>query len=107
MGRFTHDRDDYEAYRTGPGGVFEYSPFCATFNASGQPAASVPLYRDDDGLPIGVQLAAPFGQDAKLIALCAELEQAAPWAHHRPAMITDNLAYGRTCAQSRAMGDRI
>ena len=92
VGRFTHDRDDYEAYRTGPGGVFEYSPFCATFNASGQPAASVPLYRDDDGLPIGVQLAAPFGQDAKLIALCAELEQAAPWAHHRPAMITDNLA---------------
>lgn len=92
VGRFAHDRDDYENYRVGPGGVFEYSPFCATFNASGQPAASVPIHWSGDGLPIGVHLAAPFGDDAILIALCAELEQAAPWAHRRPAMLADYLA---------------
>ena len=92
LGRFAHEREDYENYRVGPGGVFEYSPFCAVFNASGQPAASVPLHWNEDGLPIGIHLAAAFGDDATLIALCAELEKAAPWAHCRPAMLTDYLA---------------
>jgi amidase/6-aminohexanoate-cyclic-dimer hydrolase len=86
VGRFTHDRDDYENYRVGAGGVFEYSPFCAVFNASGQPAATVPMHWTDDGLPVGVHVAAPFGDDATLIALCAELEQTAPWAHQQPDM---------------------
>lgn len=92
VGRFTHEREDFENYRVGPGGVFEYSPFCAAFNASGQPAASVPLYWTSDGLPVGIHLAAPFGEDATLIALCAELEQAAPWAHRKPPMLTEYLA---------------
>jgi amidase/6-aminohexanoate-cyclic-dimer hydrolase len=83
VGRFTHDRDEYEAYRVGPGGVFEYSPFCAAFNASGQPAASVPMHWTASGLPVGVHLAAAYGADATLIALCAQLEQAAPWAHRK------------------------
>ncbi|WP_237763585.1 amidase [Falsirhodobacter sp. alg1] len=86
VGRFTHDRDDYEAYRIGEGGVFEYSPFCATFNASGQPAATVPMHWTAEGLPVGVHFAAPFGHDATLIALCAECEQAQPWAHRWPPM---------------------
>ena len=84
VGRFHHDREDYEAFRLGPGGVFDYSPFCAAFNASGQPAASVPLHWTPGGLPVGVHLAAGFGADAALIALCAELEAAAPWFHRRP-----------------------
>jgi amidase/6-aminohexanoate-cyclic-dimer hydrolase len=92
VGRFTHDREDYANYRIGQGGVFEYSPFCAAFNASGQPAASLPLHWTKDGLPVGVHLAAPFGQDATLIALCAEIEQAAPWSHHRPSLLSDYLA---------------
>jgi amidase len=87
VGRFAHSTEDYVAYRIGPGGVFEYSPFCAVFNASGQPAASVPMGMSPDGLPIGVHLAAPFGADEELIALCAELERAAPWGHRRPALI--------------------
>jgi amidase len=84
IGRFNHDTTDYLAYRTGPEGVFAYSPFCAVFNASGQPAASVPLGWSVDGLPIGIHLAARFGDDDTLIALCAEIEQAAPWAHRLP-----------------------
>ncbi|SEM45345.1 amidase [Gemmobacter aquatilis] len=79
VGRFSHDTEDYVAYRTGPGGIFDYSPFCAVFNASGQPAASVPLGWSASGLPIGVHLAARFGSDEELIALCAELEQSQPW----------------------------
>ncbi|TXH97043.1 MAG: amidase, partial [Pseudorhodobacter sp.] len=83
IGRFNHDTEDYVAYRTGPNGIFAYSPFCAVFNASGQPAASLPLAMSSAGLPIGIHLAAPFGMDELLIALCAELEQAQPWAARR------------------------
>ena len=84
VGRFAHNTDDYLAFRTGPDGVFAYSPFCAIFNASGQPAASLPLGTSSNGMPVGVHLAAAFGQDESLISLCAEIERAAPWAQHRP-----------------------
>ncbi len=85
VGRFGHGTTDYVAYRTGPEGIFAHSPFCAVFNASGQPAASLPLGWSGDGLPIGVHLAARFGDDETLIALCAEVERAASWGHRRPA----------------------
>ena len=82
VGRFSHRTTDYVAYRTGPEGIFAYSPFCAAFNASGQPAASLPMGMVD-GLPVGVHLAAAFGMDEQLIALCAEIEAAEPWAGRR------------------------
>ena len=84
VGRFAHTTTDYVDYRIGPNGIFAYSPFCAIFNASGQPAASLPLAMSDDGLPIGIHLAAPYGADEDLIALCAELELAQPWGRRRP-----------------------
>ncbi|MBK6467414.1 MAG: amidase [Rhodobacter sp.] len=86
VGRFSHATEDYVAYRTGPQGIFAYSPFCAVFNASGQPAASLPLGWSSDGLPVGIHLAAAFGQDETLISLCAEVERAAPWAGKRAPM---------------------
>lgn len=84
VGRFAHGTEDYVGYRTGPGGIFDYSPFCAVFNASGQPAASVPLGMTKGGLPVGIHLAARFGADEELIALCAEVEKAAPWSGRKP-----------------------
>jgi amidase/6-aminohexanoate-cyclic-dimer hydrolase len=84
IGRFRHALEDYVGYRMGPGMVFDYSPFCAAFNASGQPAASVPLHWTPEGLPVGVHLAARFGADEDLIALCAEIEHARPWFDRRP-----------------------
>jgi amidase/6-aminohexanoate-cyclic-dimer hydrolase len=85
LGRFAHDRfDDFEAYRLGPDGIWPYSPFTAAFNASGQPAASLPLHWSEDGLPIGVQIAMPFGADLLLLSLAAELEAAQPWFDRRP-----------------------
>ena len=86
VGRFSHATEDYLAYRIGPGGIFEYSPFCAVFNASGQPAASLPLGWTAGGLPVGVHLAGRFGADEALMALCAEIERAAPWAGTRAPM---------------------
>lgn len=85
IGRFGHAGRDYVDYRMGPGMVFDYSPFCAAFNASGQPAVSLPLHHSAKGLPVGVHLAARFGADEELIALAAEVEAAAPWVHRRPA----------------------
>lgn len=84
IGRFAHTTEDYVAYRTGPGGIFDYSPFCAVFNASGQPAASLPLGLSSKGLPIGIHLAAPFGADEELIALCAEVERCGDWCARKP-----------------------
>ena len=84
VGRFSHATEDYVAYRTGPGGIFDYSPFCAVFNASGQPAASLPLGFSASGLPIGIHLAAPFGADEDLLALCAEVEKTGDWLAQKP-----------------------
>lgn len=86
VGRYHHNRDDYVNYRIGPGGIFSYSPFCAVFNASGQPAASLPLGQSAAGLPIGIHLAAPYGNDEELISLCAEIESVSAWAARRAAM---------------------
>ena len=80
IGRLTPVDRDFVDYRMGPGGVFDHSPFCAAFNASGQPAVSLPLHWSAEGLPVGVHLAARFGDDETLMALAAELETAAPWA---------------------------
>jgi amidase len=54
--------------------------FTAAFNATGQPAISLPLHWSEDGLPIGIQLAAPLGREDLLLRVASQLEQAAPWA---------------------------
>ncbi len=84
IGRFNHAAGDYVDYRMGPGRVFDYSPYTAAFNASGQPAASLPLHWTADGLPVGVHLAAAYGRDEMLMGLCARIEEAAPWFDRRP-----------------------
>lgn len=84
IGRFNHLPEDYVDYRMGPGRVFDYSPFTAVFNASGQPAASVPFHWTDDGLPVGIHLVCAFGEDERLIGLCAAIEEARPWFGRRP-----------------------
>ena len=58
--------------------------FTSQFNISGQPAISLPLYRNADGLPIGMQLVAAYGREDVLIRVASQLEQAAPWAHLTP-----------------------
>jgi amidase len=60
------------------------TPFTPLFNATGQPAASLPLHWNEAGLPIGVQLAAPYGREDVLIRISSQLEQARPWRDRRP-----------------------
>lgn len=58
--------------------------FTAAFNATGQPAISLPLHWSEAGLPIGVQLVAPLGREDLLLRVAAQLEQAVPWAERIP-----------------------
>jgi amidase/6-aminohexanoate-cyclic-dimer hydrolase len=86
VGRFAMSNPDFLDYRLGPKGTIRYSPFTSLFNISGQPAASIPLHWSKDGLPIGVHVAARFGDEPTLLKLAAQLEQARPWFDKRPSL---------------------
>jgi amidase len=77
--------DPLDAFRRAiPAGAFT-----AIFNSTGQPAISLPLHWNAEGLPIGIQLAAPFGREDMLIQVAAQLERAQPWADRRPPVFAD------------------
>ncbi len=59
-------------------------PYTQLCNITGQPAASVPLGWSGSGLPIGVHVAARYGDEATLFRLCSQLEAALPWADRHP-----------------------
>lgn len=64
--------------------VTEFSPYTSLYNVTGQPSMSVPLSWTNDGLPLGALFSARFGEEATLLRLAAQLEQARPWSLRRP-----------------------
>ncbi|MGW0734295.1 amidase [Streptomyces sp. NPDC002851] len=63
-----------------------FTPFTGAWNATGHPAASLPLHWTPEGLPIGVTLVGRQAGEAQLLSLCAQLEMAAPWAGRWPGL---------------------
>ena len=61
----------------------KHTGFTLIANASGQPGISLSLHWNDDNLPIGVQLLGRYGDEATLIRLAAQLEEARPWSQRR------------------------
>ena len=62
--------------------VFGYTP---PFNMTGQPSVSLPLAWSADGLPIGMMFTGRYADEATLLNLATQLEEAMPWAQRRPA----------------------
>ncbi len=61
--------------------------FTQLMNVAGNPAMSVPLHWSDSGLPVGLQFAAPFGDEATLFRLATQLEGARPWKETRASSV--------------------
>ena len=61
-------------------------PFLGTWNATGQPAVSIPVGFTDDAerLPLAVQLVGRPDDEATLLSLAGQIEAERPWAQHRP-----------------------
>ena len=80
-----HGDDPMEAFHR----AFPSGAFTALFNVTGQPAISLPLHWTDEGVPVGVQLVAPFGREDLLIRIAAQLERAEPWADRTPPVFAE------------------
>jgi amidase len=64
----------------------KFSHFTPVFNVTGQPAVSLPLWWNGEGLPIGGQLAG----EAVLIRVSSQLEEARTWQVQRPPVTTSS-----------------
>ncbi|MCC7046176.1 MAG: amidase [Alphaproteobacteria bacterium] len=81
FGRTSMQNPDPDAFRTEIAGELLFTPI---YNVSGCPAMSLPLHWTADGLPVGIQIGAAFGNEAVLFRLAAQLEKAKPWRDRTP-----------------------
>ena len=84
-------------------------PYTGVWNATGQPAASVPAGFTSDGLPLAVQLVGRPGDEHTLLSLAAQIEAERPWADAPPTGLTHRArdphprhALGRAAATGAA-----
>ncbi|TIL34613.1 amidase family protein [Mesorhizobium sp.] len=58
--------------------------YTGVFNVTGQPSVSLPLAQSAGGPPIGIQIVGRFGDEARLVRIARDLEEARPWSYRRP-----------------------
>ncbi len=81
LGHLYADVDDVaEFFRR----LWRFNPLQWVYNATGNPAITLPLHSNAAGLPMGVMLGAAFGDDAMLFRVAGQLEAAAPWRDRHP-----------------------
>ncbi|TNM63929.1 amidase [Aliirhizobium smilacinae] len=81
IGSFPTDHRDTDLHFARMG---SFAPLAALANISGFPAITLPFGVDKTGLPLPVQIIAPMGQEALLLALAARLEREERWSHRFP-----------------------
>ncbi|RWK47262.1 MAG: amidase [Mesorhizobium sp.] len=60
--------------------------YTGVFNVTGQPSVSLPLAQSASRLSIGIQIVGRFGNEATLVRVARDLEEARPWRHRRPSV---------------------
>ncbi len=70
-----------------------FTPYGATWNVTGQPAMTVPLFHGHDGLPLTVQIVGRPTDETTLISLATQLEQSRPWAQRMPVLTTPAASF--------------
>ncbi|MEY9981528.1 amidase [Bradyrhizobium yuanmingense] len=65
--------------------------YLGVFNITGQPSVSLPLAQSQSGLPIGLQIVGRFGDEATLVRIARDLEEARPWRHRRPSVYAGTI----------------
>lgn len=83
---------DFDTYNAR---LFRDITFTVPFNLTGQPAITLPLHQTADGKPIGVQFVGRIGDEATLLVLSSQLEQALPWKDRRPPVFASAASAGR------------
>jgi Asp-tRNA(Asn)/Glu-tRNA(Gln) amidotransferase A subunit family amidase len=68
----------YSVDQAQPPGHMVANYLSRSFNQTGQPAASIPCGLTTDNLPVGLQVVAPLGDEARLIAAMRVIEAALP-----------------------------
>jgi amidase len=81
----------FESTSDNPNAAWEkclaFVPFTPIANVTGQPAMSVPLHWNREGLPIGIHFLGRFGEEGTLFSLAGQLEEAVPWKTRLPAVV--------------------